>query len=242
MSLKHLAAAAAVVALFGACAPPAAPPASVACTVPADLAPAPVLTPPEDEIQSGVTNAYYLLALTWSPEWCRTNGQGTTKEELQCDREARGFVLHGLWPNGVAKPYPRYCRPVGGIDAQTVRQMFCRTPSPGLMQHEWQAHGACGWPDAKSYFRQSAALYDRIVFPKIETIPNPTAGAVRQAFIASNPWLSAGSIYLQVDKAQRLTEIRLCYDLKFQPMRCMSGTGTPDAIPIRLTPSANGGF
>ncbi len=242
MSLKHLALAATVIALFGACAKPAATSGAVACTVPADLAPAPVLVPPPEEIQSGVTNAYYLLAVTWSPEWCRTNGQGSTKEELQCDGPPRGFVLHGLWPNGVAKPYPRYCRPVGGIDAETVRQMFCRTPSPGLLQHEWQAHGACGWSDSKSYFQQSAALYDRVEFPKIEAIPNLTAGALRQALIGKNPWLSADKIYVQVDKAQRLTEIRLCYDLKYQPMSCLGGTGTPDDVSIRLTPSANGGF
>jgi ribonuclease T2 len=242
ISLKHLAMAAAVAALFSGCAQPAATSDAVACTVPADLTPAPVLTPAPEEIQSGVVNAYYLLAITWSPEWCRTNGQGSTAESLQCDGPARGFVLHGLWPNGVAKPYPRFCRPVGGIDAETVRQMFCRSPSPGLLQHEWQAHGSCGWEDARSYFQQSSALYDRVAFPKIEAIPDLTAGAVRQAFIARNPWLSADKIYLQVDKAQRLTEIRLCYDLKFQPMRCMGGTGAPDEIPIRLTPSANRGF
>lgn len=243
MSLRAASLAASVIALFGACAPPAPPVGPVACQVPADLAPAPVKTPPPEEIQAGVVNAYYLLAITWSPEWCRTNGQGTTAEELQCDREPRGFVLHGLWPNGVSKPYPRYCKPVGGIDIETVRQNFCRTPSPGLMQHEWQAHGACGpWPDPKAYFQQSAALYDRIVFPKIEAIEGMTAGKLRQALTASNPWLASDNIFVAVDKAQRLTEIRLCYDLKFQPMSCMGGTGTPDDIAIRLTPSANKGF
>jgi len=239
---RSLALTAAVIALFGACAPPLQPSGPIACSVPADLTPAPVKTPPPDEIQTGVVNAYYLLAISWAPEWCRTNGQGATAETLECG-QPRGFVLHGLWPNGAAKPYPRYCKPVGGIDVATVRQNFCRTPSPGLMQHEWQAHGACGpWADAPSYFQQSAGLYDRIVFPKIETISALTAGSLRQAFVASNPWLSSDKIFVSVDKAQRLSEIRLCYDLKFQPVSCMGGTGTPDDIAIRLTPSANKGF
>jgi ribonuclease T2 len=223
---------------------PAVGRAADSCQVPGGLAPAPVIQPPPDEIQAGVVNAYYLLAISWSPEWCRTNGQGITGQPLQCEGQGRGFVLHGLWPNGVAKPYPRYCRPVGGLDLATVRQMFCRTPSPELLQHEWQAHGSCGWPDAKAYFRQAAALYDRILMPKIEAIPagELTAGAVRRAFVAKNPWLSPDKIYLQIDKAGRMTEIRLCYDLSFKPMSCVGGTGTPDPIALRLTPSATRAF
>ena len=233
-----------LIAVLAAAILPASGHAAESCQVPADLAPAPVIPPPREEIQAGVVNTHYLLAITWSPEWRRTNGQGITGQRLQGEGQARGFVLHGLWPNGVAKPYPRYCRPVGGLDLATVRQMFCRTPSPELLQHEWQAHGSCGWSDSTAYFRQEAALYDRIVMPKIEAIPprELTAGAVRRAFIAKNPWLSPGKIYLQVDKAGRMTEIRLCYDLAFKPMSCMGGTGTPDAIPIRLTPSATHAF
>jgi len=215
-----------------------------ACVAPRGLQPAPVLTPPADEVQAGVVNAYYLLAITWSPEWCRTNGYGDTSQKLQCEGPPRGFGLHGLWPNGVAKPYPRYCKPVGGLDAVTVRGMFCRTPSPELLQHEWQAHGACGWSDPKAYFADAARLYDRVAPPRIENIPAAalTAGAVRQAFVAKNPWLSREMIFLAVDSRQRLKEIRLCYDLAFQPRACQGGIGTPDAIHIRLTPSANRRF
>jgi len=218
--------------------------AAPACSAPAGLAPAPVLTPPASEVEAGVVNAYYLLAIAWSPEWCRTNGQGDTSQRLQCEGQARGFVLHGLWPNGVAKPYPRYCKPVGGLDAATVRQMFCRTPSPELLQHEWQAHGACGWTDPKAYFADAARLYDRVKMPRIETIAPAalTAGAVRRAFVAKNPWLSADKIFLAVDGGRRLKEIRLCYDLAFAPQSCRGGTGAPDAIHIRLTPSASRGF
>ena len=138
-----------------------------------------------------MTNAVYLLALNWTPEWCRSGGSGATAKEMECDRPF-GFTLHGLWPNGLGKPYPRYCRPVGGLDAATVRQMYCRTPSPTLLQHEWQAHGTCAaWPTAQAYFGQAARLFDQLKMPKIETIApgGLTAGAVRAAFVARNPWL-----------------------------------------------------
>lgn len=236
MTLKSLALAAAIALA------PAVAAAAPACAVPPGLAPAPVLVPPAHEIQTGVPTVYYVLALSWSPQWCATNGQGSTSQRLQCEGQVRGFVLHGLWPNGAAPPYPRYCSPVGGIDPATVRQMFCRTPSPELLQHEWQAHGACGWTDPKAYFAQAAALYDRVVFPRIETIRPLTAGAVRRAFIARNRWLSLEGIFVAVDKGQRLTELRLCFDRAYRPTACLGGTGTPDRIAIRLTPSAGRRF
>lgn len=233
-----------VAAVLIAAALPLAARAAPQCEIPRGLEPAPLLTPPPSEVQSGVVNAFYLLSISWSPEWCRTNGQGDTGQHLQCDGPPRGFVLHGLWPNGVAKPYPRYCRPVGRLDLATVREMYCRTPSPELLQHEWQAHGACGWSDPKAYFQQEAALYDRVAMPRIEAIPRAelSAGAVRRAFVERNPWLKPQNIFVAVDKGGRLKEMRLCYDLKFRPMTCMGGVGTPDVVRLRLTPSRSGAF
>lgn len=217
--------------------------AAPACSPPAGLAPAPTITPPSDEIVRGVTNAYYLLALNWTPQWCRTVGVGATAQKMEC-AQAFGFTLHGLWPNGVGKPCPRYCNPVGGLDAATVRRMYCRTPSPELLQHEWQAHGSCGWTDPKAYFAQGAQLFDRVAFPKVETIATDrlTAGAVRAAFIARNPWLTAGGIFVQTTRTAELTEVRLCYDLRFRPAACPEGTGAPDRARIRLAPSRSGAF
>ena len=217
--------------------------AAPACVRPGDLAPAPVLVPPADEVVTGVTNAYYLLSLNWTPQWCRTAGMGTTAQKMECD-QAFGFTLHGLWPNGASKPYPRFCRPVGALRVSTVIEMYCRTPSPELLQHEWQAHGACGWRDARAYFSQAAKLYDRIVMPKIESIaPGAlTAGAVRAAFIGRNPWLRADEIYIQTTRSQELSEVRLCYDLKFNPIACLGGTGAADRAHIRLAPSRSGAF
>jgi ribonuclease T2 len=218
--------------------------AAPACIAPRDLQPWPVQTPPPGEVQSGVTIAYYLLTISWAPEWCRTNGQGSaTAQRLECGKPF-GFVLHGLWPNGSAPPYPRYCRPVGGIPARLVRQMYCRTPSPELLQHEWAAHGACGWTDPQSYFKQSSRLYDRVVMPRVEKIPADelTAGVLRQAFTARNRWMRPDMIWVQTGEAQRLTEIRICHDLKFRPMSCTGGLGAPDSQRLRLTPSATRAF
>jgi ribonuclease T2 len=217
--------------------------AAPACSPPPGLMPAPAIAPPPGEVVTGVTNAYYLLALNWTPQWCRAGGSGARADEMECGRPF-GFTLHGLWPNGVAKPYPRFCRPVGGIDAATVRAMYCRTPSPTLMQHEWQAHGSCGWADPKRYFAQAARLYDRLALPKIEAIPpgRLTAGAVRAAFVARNPALRAEAVYVQTAHDGALSEVRLCYDLGYRPAACPGGTGAPDGTRLSLAPSLTGAF
>lgn len=228
-------------AALSAIAPPAL--ARPACSPPAGLTPAPVLAPDPAEVVSGVANAFYLLALNWTPQWCVTGGSGASAGQMACNRPF-GFTLHGLWPNGVAKPYPRYCNAVGGIDAATVRKMFCRTPSPTLLQHEWQAHGSCGWTDPKAYFAQAGRLYDRLVMPKIEAIAPDrlTAGAIRAAFVASNPGFSPDDVYVQTTRDEALAEVRLCYDLTFRPTACPGGAGAPDGVHVRLAPSRTGAF
>lgn len=230
-------------ALAAAAAAPAL--AAPACSPPPGLTPAPVLTPRPDEIVRGVGVAYYVLALNWTPEWCRSGGAGATGREMECGRPF-GFTLHGLWPDGAHPPYPRFCNPGGGVDISTLRGMYCRTPSPILLQHEWQAHGTCAaWATPQAYFGQASALFDRLTLPRIEGIPATelTAGAVRSAFLASNPGLTAGEIYVQTLRgSEALSEVRICYDLAFKPTPCPGGAGAPDRVHMTLAPSRTGAF
>lgn len=231
-----LAAAVSLAALPAAAAPPA-------CTPPADLTPAPAIAPRADEVVRGVTVAYYLLSLNWTPEWCRSGGVGASAREMECARPL-GFSLHGLWPNGAHPPYPRFCSPVGRLDAATVRSMYCRTPSAVLLQHEWQTHGSCGWTDPKAYFAQAAKLFDRLGLPKIETIAPAdfTAGAVRAAFIARNPGLRREQVFVQTARDGALSEVRICYDVTYRLAACPGGNGAPDAVRMNLAPSRSGVF
>jgi ribonuclease T2 len=217
--------------------------AAATCSPPPGLTPAPVLTPHPGEAVSGVTNAIYLLALNWTPQWCAQGGVGASAREMECGQPF-GFTLHGLWPNGLAKPYPRYCRPVGGLDLAMVRHMYCRTPSPVLLQHEWQAHGACGFPDPRAYFGQAARLFDQLKLPKIESVAPDrlTAGVVRAAFVTANPRFRPRDVFVQTTREGALAEVRLCYDLAYRPAACPGGNGVPDGVRIRLAPSHTGGF
>lgn len=218
--------------------------AAPSCPIPKDLAPTPVEAYDPADVVSHIPTAYYLLAISWTPDWRRINGQTkATSPALDAELRPQGFALHGLWPNGkVGPPYPRYCRPVGTIDAATVRKMYCRTSSAALLQHEWQTHGACGWDTPAAYFRDAARLYDGVSLPRIEAIPDLTAGGLRRAFVARNRGLRPEAIFVATDKESRLTEVRLCYDLAFKPTACPGGFGAPADKPIILTPSTTGRF
>ena len=176
-----------------------------------------------------------MLALSWSPEWCRTRG-GSAEARFQCRQNHMGFVVHGLWPNGPSKRHPRYCAPAPAINAATVRKNYCMTPSADLLQHEWAAHGTCGWKTPEAYFDRARALWNAIDAPSLSFPAGKevTAGDVRDAFLARNRALRRNALYVKVADGNRLQEVRICHDLGFRPAACRGGLGAPDHARIRI--------
>jgi len=225
-----------VLGFIAACAAPAevaqsTPPPS--CNIPAVVTPAPAYTPPADEIVADEPTAFYMLALTWAPEDCRETA-GKPGYELQCGDNSFGFVLHGLWPNGAERRHPRYCGPAPAIAAETVRRHACMTPSTYMQQHEWAAHGTCGWTTPEAYFEQAATLWRALRAPSF-TAPTLTAGQVRDAFVAANPWMRRDGIYIKAVDGNRLMDVRVCYDLQYRPMACRS-VGVKDEVQLTIEP------
>lgn len=214
-------------------------PSPAPCVAPADLAPAAPYDPPVDEIVRDVAPAFHMLAVSWSPEACRS-GKDYPDPARQCRDGRFGLTLHGLWPNGAAGRHPRYCAAPGpAIPVETVRRHFCMTPSPALLQHEWAAHGTCGWTDPEAYFQQAATLWNALRKPDLEAIPAErlTAGAIRDAFVSANPGLPRAAIHIaRTDGWFR--EARLCYGLDYAPIPCPSSLGAPDEERLKLAPRA----
>jgi len=208
-----------------------------ACTVPRDVVPAAEEIPPADQIHTDVPIAAYLLALYWSPEACRSNIPESDKS-IQCEANSFGFTVHGLWPNGPDRVHPRYCRPSPPMSVKTVKANLCMTPSPWLLQHEWQAHGTCQWATPEAYFRKARQVRSRLNVPDLTPGPGEvmTAGEIRQAFIRGNRGMTAEGLNVRVNKQNRLTEVWVCMDLKFRLAACRGGNGTPDAVTVRVTP------
>lgn len=208
-----------------------------ACTLPRDLVPAPAEVPPADQIHTDIPIAAYLLALYWSPEACRSNIPESDKA-IQCEANSFGFTVHGLWPNGPDRVHPRYCRPSPPLSLKTVKANLCMTPSPWLLQHEWQAHGTCDWKTPEAYFKKARAVRAGLNVPDLQPDANGTltAGQVRAAFLTRNRGLRAEGLNVRVNRDNRLTEVWVCLDLKFKPAACRGGNGTPDPVTIRVTP------
>uniref|UniRef100_B0T176 Ribonuclease T2 n=1 Tax=Caulobacter sp. (strain K31) TaxID=366602 RepID=B0T176_CAUSK len=207
------------------------------CAIPRDVVPVAPEIPPADQIHTDIPTAAHLLALFWSPEACRA-GIPESDRKIQCEANSFGFTVHGLWPNGPDKVHPRYCRPSPSLSVATVKANLCMTPSPWLLQHEWQAHGTCGWDTPEAYFAKERAVRAGLSVPELKPGPSGTmtAGEVRAAFLKRNRGMTAEGLNVRVNKDNRLTEVWVCLDLKFKLAACRGGNGTPDGVTIRVTP------
>ena len=71
---------------------------------------------------------YYVLALSWSPDYCAAKGSG---DPQQCGNGRQlGFVLHGLWPQ-YDRGYPQSCT-TEAFDPQMQQQFPGLYPSSKL--------------------------------------------------------------------------------------------------------------
>ena len=95
---------------------------------------------------------YYVLALSWSPNWCAREGDARGAE--QCERDL-GWSLHGLWPQYTAG-WPAFCpSPEAPPSRSATRAMSDIMGSSGLAWHQWRKHGTCTGDSAADYFSKS---------------------------------------------------------------------------------------
>ena len=180
----------------------------------------------------------YTLALSWSPEFCRTRARNPS-HRLQCSGSMGrfGFVVHGLWPEG-PRDWPQWCRLVPPPSSRVVRGQLCRTPTVGLIGHAWAKHGSCMAKGAAGYFKVSNILADAMRYPAMERLsrePPLTAGALRQAFAAANPGRPANTFGLLTSRTGWLREVKVCLDRRFRPAGCPARQyGPRDAATLKV--------
>ncbi|BBA35660.1 ribonuclease T2 family protein [Methylocaldum marinum] len=155
---------------------------------------------------------YYALALSWSPEFCRTHPG--LRDEPQC-RENRSFIVHGLWPQ-CENDAPRDCRNGGRQDRIDNRRIHAFMPSDYLIRHEWKAHGTCTALPRSEYFELTETLYRKLKLPSLAEATE--AGEIERLFMEKNPGLDEGEIVLscgangQRSSATTLDEVIVCFD------------------------------
>lgn len=196
------------------------------CRVPDRIeAPRAVPVPPGERRVTPVTR--HILALSWSPEFCRTR-RGDRRHRMQCGGIANGgagrfgFILHGLWPETNGPRWPQWCRPVTALPRALVREHLCTTPSVSLIQREWAKHGSCMTRDPARYLRAGTILYRAIRYPDMNALSRRplTVGQFARAFAAANRGISPDMVRVQSNARGWLTEVRICLARNFRPQRC----------------------
>lgn len=211
---------------------------SAQCTIPQQIArPKPDL-PDTKQPRRLLPIGGYTLALTWSPQFCST----ARNADFQCGgRNGRfGFTLHGLWPDGVGRDWPQYCRSTDLLPRKLIRDTLCATPSPQLIQHEWAKHGTCMTTRPELYFELSRTLYDHIRYPDMAGLarrPALTVGDFARAFAAANRGIRADMLRVTVSRGGWLDEVWLCLDKQIDYARCPAHQGGASAkARLRIAP------
>ena len=170
----------------------------------------------------------YVIALSWSREYCRGRERDPAMR-FQCSGDIGdfGFVLHGLWPEAKGPDYPQYCRNVGVLSRKVVTDNICMTPSPQLIQHEWAKHGTCMAKTPEAYFGAAKLLFGAVQFPDMDRLSRQvergtplTAGWLAAAFAELNDGLPANAVKVKTNNKGWLQEIRICLGKDLKPRRC----------------------
>ncbi|MBV9748302.1 MAG: ribonuclease T [Acetobacteraceae bacterium] len=148
---------------------------------------------------------FYVLSLTWVPGFCAGHS-----DPAECSRD-EGFRLHGLWPESAAG-YPFGCSDAAlptGVRARYAG-LF---PSPGMIDHEWRAHGTCSGLGPAGFFAPPQRIVNGVVVPPglrhRAVLLGTDVGSVKAAFLAVNPGLTAGSLVV-VCARRRVEELHVC--------------------------------
>lgn len=169
---------------------------------------------------------YYVLALSWSPTWCAT--EGSDADEPQCDSGRRtGFIVHGLWPQ-YERGWPDWCNSNQRDPTRRESAAMADVMASGnLAWYQWQKHGRCSGLSGPGYYdalREAAAAADIPVLfemlPRDVTLPGTV---IEDAFIETNPDMTRNGITVTCDGG-RLDEVRICLTRDLSPRDCAPDT------------------
>ncbi len=167
----------------------------------------------DSAVPMGAGFDFYVLALSWSPGYCASEGDNANKR--QCDGPRRHeFVVHGLWPQ-FEKGYPADCESQHGdtLDNGLINTMLDIMPSYGLIKHEWRKHGTCSGLSAEEYFAATRIAFDKISpppsFQGLQETMTVAPSSVEKLFQAENKAIPSDGIAVTC-KRNYLRDVRIC--------------------------------
>lgn len=237
------------------CSAPAAPPQTAESPErPATLNAAPsatALQPAQDRQRSGddadasdaVDFDFYVLSLSWSPTYCSDAGERADPYQCKAKRPY-DFVVHGLWPQLESGRIEECAGAAAPLNADFVNSILDIMPSPGLVRHEWRAHGQCSGMSAQKYFAAVRKARALVQIPKAfdqparDRVTDPDS--VERAFIARNKGLEPEGVAVTCS-GRKLREVRICLTKTFDFRTCSSVDRRACARDEIVAPASRGG-
>jgi ribonuclease T2 len=186
---------------------------------------------------SGSDFDYYLLTLSWAPEFCATNPNGRTSAE--CDpKKQMGLVVHGLWPQYNDGKWPESCSTTPPVAAATVDHMMPIMPGQSLIQHEWAKHGTCTGLSTQDYFAAIEKLYSGLTVPG--DFKKPSSGAETSASAIENEFAAANNAPAEAFRVScpqnEFSAVEICISKGMQYQACPSTLKECEAPRIEVRP------
>ena len=165
---------------------------------------------------------YYVLALSWSPNWCARKGDARASD--QCDtRHDHGWILHGLWPQ-YHQGWPAYCKTAERPPSRSMTAAMADIAgSAGLAWHQWKKHGTCSGLSAADYYALSRDAYEMVNRPQVlrnltQEIALP-AQVIEDAFLRANTAWQPDMLTITCNSGY-IEEARLCLSKVLTPVPC----------------------
>ncbi|RRH73437.1 ribonuclease T2 family protein [Falsigemmobacter faecalis] len=165
---------------------------------------------------------YYVMALSWTPNWCAL--EGDKRGEARCARGGgHGWSLHGLWPQH-ERGWPDYCRTRERDPSRAMTaSMDDIMGSAGLAWHQWKKHGRCSGLSARAYYDLSRKAYTSVqmpeVFEKLDRAVQLPARVVEEAFLEANPGFRPEMVTVTC-RRDDIQEVRICLTKDLSPRTC----------------------
>jgi ribonuclease T2 len=165
---------------------------------------------------------YYVMALSWSPNWCELEGDAKGSDQCAA-RQDHGWILHGLWPQ-YHRGFPSYCRTSERVPSRgQANAMADIMGTGGLAWHQWKKHGVCSGLSSAAYYELSRKAYASVkrpeIFHKLTKDIKLPASVVEDAWLKANPNLEADGITITCKKGH-IQEARICLSRDLKPVPC----------------------
>jgi len=189
-------------------------------------------------LEAQVPFDYYLLALSYAPDFCAEPGGNKPPQECGSGLGI-GFVVHGLWPQNNTGGGPENCGPASPVSQSIINATLAYIPTPALIQHEWSTHGVCTGLDAASYFALVRKARDSVTIPgglqptqRVQLSP----ADIQSRMAAANPSFVQNAFSASCYRDQTLEEVRVCLNKDLSPRSCPNNVGTCTANTVTLLP------